>query len=324
MKNLVPIIAGDPNSINSEIIAKFWKKRSHFKNINVFIIGNYLLIKKQLKIIGLKINLKKISEIENKSFEKELLIYDVPLKFKNAFKVPVTKKSNYILNCFKIAIKLKKEKKIIGIVNCPINKKETFGKNFFGVTEFLAKKEGVLGQEVMLIYNKELSVSPVTTHIKLKKVPSSISKKKIIKKLLTINNFFLKNLGIKPKIGVLGLNPHNDELRTDSEEKKFIVPAIKELKKKKVSVDGPLSPDTAFLNYKKDGFNVLVGMYHDQVLSPFKTIFKFKAINLTLGIPYIRVSPDHGVGKNILRKNLANPESLINAIKFFNNKNAKT
>ncbi len=323
MKNLVPIIAGDPNSINSEIIAKVWKKKSHFKNINIFVIGNYSLIKKQLKSIGVKLNLKKINEIKNQNFKKRLLIYDVPLKFKNAFNVSAVTKSSYILNSFKIARKLKKEKKILGIINCPINKRETFGENFFGITEFLAKKEGVLGQEVMLIYNKQLSVSPITTHIKLKKVSSNVSKKKIVDKLTTINNFFLKKLKIKPKIGVLGLNPHNDELRKNSEEKKFIVPAIKELRRKKISVYGPLSPDTAFLNYKKDRFNVLVGMYHDQVLSPFKAIFKFNAINITLGISYIRVSPDHGVGKKIIKKNLANPESLMNSIKFFNNKNVK-
>ena len=113
----------------------------------------------------------------------------------------------------------------------------------------------------------------------------------------------------------MGLNPHNDEMRNKSEEK-IILPAIKYLKKK-VLVYGPISPDTAFLNYKKRGFNVLMGMYHDQVLTPFKAIFKFNAINITAGLPFIRISPDHGVGKDIIRKNKANPESLIECIKFF-------
>ena len=95
-------------------------------------------------------------------------------------------------------------------------------KNVFGVTEFLGKKLGVLGKEVMLIYNKELSVAPITTHIELKKVSNSLSKRKIIEKLITINNFYLKIFNIKPKIGLLGLNPHNNELRSDSEEKKIM------------------------------------------------------------------------------------------------------
>ena len=142
-------------------------------------------------------------------------------------------------------------------------------------------------------------------------------------KLITINKFYSNNLKIKPKIGILGLNPHNDELRKMSEENKIILPAIKLLKKKKISVYGPLSPDTAFVNFKKKGFNVLVGMYHDQVLSPFKALFKFNAINITIGIPFIRISPDHGIGSDIIGRNVANPTSLIESIKFFK-KNDKT
>ncbi len=324
MKNLIGIIAADPNSINSEIIAKVWKKRAEFKNLNIFIIGNYILIKKQLEKIKANLNLKKISKIQKQNFKKKLLIYDVPLKFNKLFNISAKAKSNYVINSFKIAIKLMKKGKILGLINCPINKIDIFGNKFFGATEFLAKKEGVLGREVMLLYNKQLSVSPITTHIKLKKVSRNISKKKIVDKLITINKFFLKKLKMKPKIGILGLNPHNDEFRKNSEERKFIIPAIEQLRKKRVSVEGPLSPDTAFLDFKKRGFNVLVGMYHDQVLSPFKLLFKFDAINITLGIPYIRISPDHGTGKNLIKKNLANPKSLMKCIKFFNNRNVKT
>ena len=103
-------------------------------------------------------------------------------------------KSKYIFKCFEIAIKLIKEKKIIGIINCPVNKKELFGKKIIGITEFLAKKERVLGNEVMLIYNEKLSVSPITTHIKLKKVSKSLSIKKIVKNIVTINNFFSQKI----------------------------------------------------------------------------------------------------------------------------------
>ena len=99
-------------------------------------------------------------------------------------------------------------------------KKETFGNNFTGVTEFLAKREKVSGKEAMIIYNKKLSVCPITTHIKVKKISKLLSKKLISNKLITINQFFIKKLKFKPKIGLLGLNPHNDEFRRDSEEKK--------------------------------------------------------------------------------------------------------
>ena len=323
MKNLIGIVAGEPYSINSEVIAKTWKMKSEFKNSNVFVIGSYDLIKIQLKKLKIRVKLKKINSIKKQNFKKELLILDVPVKFKKPFEIKKKNKIKYVLDSIDLAVKMAKERKILGFINCPINKKETFGNKKFGITEFLGKKLGVLGKEVMLIFNKELAVAPITTHIQLKKVSSNISKKKIVDKLITINKFYSNNLKIKPKIGILGLNPHNDELRKMSEENKIILPAIKLLKKKKISVYGPLSPDTAFVDFKKKGFNVLVGMYHDQVLSPFKALFKFNAINITIGIPFIRISPDHGIGSDIVGKNIANPTSLIESIKFFK-KNDKT
>jgi len=317
MKNLIGIVAGDPDSINSEIIAKAWREKNLFKNLDIFVIGNYNLLKQQLKTLKIRIKLSKIKKIEKQNFKKQLLVYDIPLKFKKSFNTPGKKKSKYVINSLNVCIKLRKEKKITGFINCPVNKKEVFKNKNFGVTEFLAKKLGVLGKETMLIYNKDLSVSPITTHIKLKKVSGEISKKNIVNKLLTINKFFIKQFKTKPKIGIIGLNPHNDELRKNSEENKIIIPAINKLKKRNILVEGPISPDTAFLNFKKKRFHVLVGMYHDQVLSPFKALFKFHAINITLGLPFIRISPDHGTGKDIIKKNLADPTSLIEAIKFF-------
>ena len=94
--------------------------------------------------------------------------------------------------------------------------------------------------------------------------------------------------------------------------------AIKALKKSKIKVIGPLSPDTSFMISKRYNLDVILGMYHDQVLTPFKTLFKYDAINITLGLPYFRISPDHGVAVNITGKKLANPKSLIESIKFFN------
>ena len=317
MKNLICIISGEPNSINSEIIGKVLKMKKKFNRQNFFIIGNYKLIKKQFEQLKSNIKLKKIIRIDNYDFAKNNFVLDVPLEFKNPFKVPIKNKRSYIMNCFKIAIDLAKKKKVAGFINCPINKFETFGLRTMGITEFLAKKEKVLGKEAMLIYNKSLSVSPITTHIKIKNVSKKITKKIIIDKSLTINNFYKKRFNIKPKIGILGLNPHNFELRKESEESKTIIPAIKTLKKNKVFVYGPISGDTAFNNQSKTKYDVIIGMYHDQVLSPFKALYNFDAINVTLGLPYIRVSPDHGTGEGIIKKNLANPKSLVECIKFF-------
>ena len=317
MKNLICIISGEPNSINSEIIGKVLKMKKKFNRQNFFIIGNYKLIKKQFDQLKSNIKLKKIIRIDNYDFAKNNFVLDVPLEFKNPFKVPIKNKRSYIMNCFKIAIDLAKKREVAGFINCPINKFETFGLRTMGITEFLAKKEKVLGKEAMLIYNKSLSVSPITTHIKIKNVSKKITKKIIIDKSLTINNFYKKRFNIKPKIGILGLNPHNFEFRKESEESKTIIPAIKTLKKNKVFVYGPISGDTAFNNQSKKKYDVIIGMYHDQVLSPFKALYNFDAINVTLGLPYIRVSPDHGTGESIIKKNLANPKSLVECIKFF-------
>ena len=317
MKNLICIIAGEPNSINSEIIGKVLKIKKKLNRQNFFIIGNYKLIKKQFEQLKFNIKLKKIIKIENNNFTKNNFVLDVPLVFKNPFKIPIKNKRLYIMNSFKIAINLAKKKKVAGFINCPINKFETFGLRTMGITEFLAKKEKVFGKEAMLIYNKSLSVSPITTHIKIKNVSKKITKKIIIDKSLTINNFYKKRFNIKPKICLLGLNPHNFEFRKGSEELKKIIPAIKTLKKNKILIYGPISGDTAFNNQSKTKFDVIIGMYHDQVLSPFKALYNFNAINVTLGLPYIRVSPDHGTGEDIIKKNLANPKSLVQCIKFF-------
>ena len=114
----------------------------------------------------------------------------------------------------------------------------------------------------------------------------------------------------------MGLNPHNFSSLNKSEEKEIIIPAIKTARKNMFKVTGPLSPDAGFIYAQKNKLDALIGMYHDQVLSPFKTLFKYDAINITLGLPYIRISPDHGVGFNILGKKNANPHSLIESIKF--------
>ena len=237
---------------------------------------------------------------------------------KKPFQKITNKSNNYIYECFDEAINFAKSKKITGFINCAISKETLFKNTEGGITEFLAKKTGVSGKEVMLIYNKKLSVAPITTHIPLSCVSKSITKQKIEKKIKTIRSFYKKIFKKNPHIAILGLNPHNSSSIKKSEEKEIIIPAIKKIKKIGIKVVGPISPDTSFIIYKKYKFDVIVGMYHDQVLSPFKTLFKYDAINVTLGLSYIRVSPDHGTAENIMGKKIANPKSLIESIKFFN------
>ena len=314
MSNKIIIISGDPNSINSELIYKCWKKLDLNTKKKIFLVSNYDLIKKQFKRLNYKIKLFKVDNLKDVK-NHNLKIINVKLNFKNPFKVSYKNASKFIKNSLELGHKLALDKSVNGIINCAIDKKLLGGKNI-GVTEYLASKCNVKNNsETMLIKNKKLSVCPITTHIDVKDVSKNINSNKIINKLNVINLWYKKKYKKKPRIGVLGLNPHNAEFRKNSEENKIIAPVVKKLSKKGYKIKGPLISDTLFIeNYKE--FDVIVGMYHDQVLSPFKTLFKFDAINITLGLKYLRVSPDHGTAVNLIGKNKANIISLKHCIDF--------
>ncbi len=319
MKKKIILISGDPNSINSEIIYKSWKKIPKKNKQNIYVITNYNLLKDQFKRLKYKIDLKLERNISSSKVSKKLKVLNIDLKYKNPFNVPRNASSTFVMKSLNLAHKLALQKNVAGVLNCPINK--NLLKKNIGVTEFLASKCSVKNNsEVMMIGNKKLMVSPLTTHIKLKFVSSRIKKSLIINKIKTIEKWFKKFFKRKPKIGVLGLNPHNDEYRNYSEEKKIIIPAIKKLKKGGIKLFGPIPADTIFIeDYKK--YDVIVGMYHDQVLAPFKSLYKFDAINITLGLKYIRISPDHGVAYDKILKKIANPASLLKCFQFFFNLN---
>ena len=168
----------------------------------------------------------------------------------------------------------------------------------------------------MLIYNKKLSVSPITTHLPLKDVHNNLSKQKIINHVNLITDFYKEKFKKLPKIAITGLNPHCESNFKDCEEDKIIIPAIKSLKAKNFRIEGPFPADTIFMQEHLKKFDIIVGMYHDQVLAPMKALFGFNAINITLGLPFVRISPDHGPNSSMLGKNLSDPKSLIEALKF--------
>ena len=323
MQKPIAIIAGEPNSISSEIIFKCWKSRKKFKHKPFIIIGSINLLNLQKKKLKYKIPLKQINHNFKKKdlISNKLLVCNIEFNQKSAFEKISDKSNKYIFKSFECALKLIKEKKILGLINCPVVKEFLFKKEHHGITEYLGKKAGIKGNEVMLIYNKKLSVSPLTTHIPLSMVSKKLKKLIIINKVKTINAFYKKNFKKKPKIAILGLNPHNSFGQKKTQERKIIFPAINEIKKKGIKVFGPISTDTSFMINNKKKFDVIFGMYHDQVLTPFKALFKYNAVNITLGLPYIRVSPDHGIAKDIIGKNIASPNSLMHSIKFFNNIN---
>jgi 4-hydroxythreonine-4-phosphate dehydrogenase len=315
MKKLFAIVAGEPNSINSEIIVKAWKKIKNKKNF--FIIGNYLILKKQLNKINQKINISEINSVDKMRSNNNLNILNIPLNFKSIFKVNPLDAKKYILQSLNIAHNLSSSKKIIGFINLPVNK-SIFKNKYLGVTEYLADKNNVKNNEVMMIHNKKLSVVPLTTHLDIKNITKNIKYNLIKKKIFSLNKSYKYLFKRKPIIVVLGLNPHNSENRKNSIENTIIKPAIQNLRQLNINIRGPFAADTIFNNQNKLKFDVIVGMYHDQVLAPFKAIYGFDAINITLGLNYLRVSPDHGTAQDIVGQNKGNPQSLLSAINFFN------
>ena len=185
-----------------------------------------------------------------------------------------------------MAIRLIKNNVSNKLINGTISKKAFLKKKFNGITEYLADKTNTK-KFAMIIYNKNLSVCPLTTHIPIKYVFKKIDKLEIINKVKLIDNFWKKRFNKKVKIGVTGLNPHCESIDNFNEDEKIILPTIKKLRKLKYNIEGPLASDTIFLKNNRKKFDLIIGMYHDQVLTPIKTLFEYNAINITIGFPFI-------------------------------------
>ena len=325
--NFKPIIMvlGEPYSIFTEIFFKSInnKKIKKLKS-KIILIGSRKLFQYQMEKLGFKHKIneiqKKIDNIQMK--DGAINIINTDFKFKKVFDKISGKSKKYIENSFKISLDIIKKNKTLGLINGPISKKYFLNKKYLGITEYLFKKTKTKKNPTMLIYNSKISVSPVTTHLPIKFVAKNLNSKIIINNILEIYKFYKLKLNKNPKFAVLGLNPHCETIDSFSEEEKIIKPAIKFIKSKKINVSGPFSADTFFLKKNLKKFDVVIGMYHDQVLTPMKTLYKFDAINLTLGLPFVRISPDHGPNNDMLGKNISNPESLISAINFINKINA--
>ena len=320
-KKPVIIILGEPNSVFVEIISKVLNKTSIKKKINypLILIGSKKLISSQLKLLKRKLNFDDLNDIKLiKKLKNKVYLIDVNYKFKNAFEKISKNSKSYISECFRIALKILNSGKCDIIINGPISKKHFLENKYPGITEYIyfKSKKKNSNNPVMLIYNKKLAVSPITTHIPLRNVHKKIKIKTILNNALQINNFYKKKLNIKPKIAITGLNPHCETSSKYNEELRIIKPAINKLNQKNVNIKGPYAADTFFLKQNINYFDAVIGMYHDQILTPFKTLFNFDASNITLGLPFLRISVDHGPNEKMLGKNKSNTLSLENIFKF--------
>tara|TARA_A100001011_G_scaffold218274_1_gene226205 strand:- start:3361 stop:4332 length:972 start_codon:yes stop_codon:yes gene_type:complete len=315
--NKILVVLGEPNSIFSEVLFKYFNSKNFKKNKSIIIIvGNKKLIFKQMGKLRYDFKINQINSID-KAKKQVINLIDIDYKFKKPFSKISSSSNKYIENSFKKALQLIKINKISKLINGPVSKKYFLKKKFPGITEYVGFKTNT-NNPVMLIYNEKLSVVPLTTHIPLKNVAKLIKKKKIIDNIIKVDLFYKLKLKKIPKIAILGLNPHCETTDKISEEKTEIIPAINYLKKKKIKISGPFSADTFFLKKNIKEFDVVVGMYHDQVLTPIKTLFKFKAINVTVGLPFVKVTPDHGPNQEMIGKNTSDPSSIIYAFKFLN------
>ena len=313
------IVLGEPYSIFSEILGKYFSKNKKFKK-KIIIIGSKKLFKYQLKKLNYIFTINEIANFKEAK-KNTVNIINIDFSYDKIFTNISNNSSKYIEKSFKKSIEIiKKDKNKFVLINGPISKKTFLNKKYPGITEYLSKKTRSKN-EIMLIYNNTLSVSPLTTHIPIKYVAKKIKKKKIYENLCNINQFYKDVLRKKMKCAVLGLNPHCETSDKYSEEDKAIIPAIKNLKNKGLKVDGPFSADTFFLKKNIKNYNLVLGMYHDQVLAPIKTLFNFKAINITIGLPFIRISPDHGPNSDMVGKNKSDPSSFFYAMEFVNRLN---
>jgi len=314
--NRTIVIEGDPEGVFLELFFKTLKSKS-FKNYLILICSKNNLQKQMNKAkFKKKINLldiKKTNEILLK--KKEINLIDVKLKKTKNKKLNNKNIKAYIEKCFEISFKLIKEGFANKLINGPVDKKIFLKNKFLGVTEYVSNKFNKK-KTGMLIYNKQLSVCPVTTHLPLKNVSRSINRNKIQDKINLVNAFYLKYLKLKPRIAVTGLNPHCESILKFNEDEKIIKPAIKTMKKRNINVKGPFPADTIFSSKNRKLFDVVIGMYHDQVLAPIKALYEFDAINITMGLPFLRATPDHGPNKQMAGKNISNPTSLIRALEF--------
>ena len=310
------VVAGEPNSIFSEIFFKSLKIKKF--NSPIILIASYNLIKLQMKKLNIhkKIRLIKTLDLKDKRLNnKKINLIDVTFRQKKAFDKISDKSNNYIKKSFDIALKILNKKISNKFINGPISKKFFLKKKYLGITEYIAYKTRTKNF-AMLIYNKKLSVCPLTTHLPIKKVSKKINKNTIKEKFKLIYILIKKNLKKKAKIAITGLNPHCESTDVFNEDEKIIKPVIKSLNKSNYNVSGPFAADTIFLKNNRKQYNVIIGMYHDQVLTPIKTLFEYDAINITLGLPFLRISPDHGPNEKMMGKNKSNSLSLVSALTF--------
>jgi 4-hydroxythreonine-4-phosphate dehydrogenase len=319
MKKLA-ITMGDPGGVGPEIIIKALNSYEARYYCAPIVIGDASVMEEALNLLKLNLQLRLIkSPQEFRSTRSRRFIELIDMGINKKFKKnkPTAEGGRACVSYLKKAVEFSLKKQVDGIVTAPISKEalKMAGITWPGHTELLADLTSTKDYAMMLI-GGPLRVILVTIHTALKNVPDLVTRSRVLK-TIRLAKKACDMLGIKnPRIAVAGLNPHAGEAGIfGDEESKKIIPAIRRAMKEGITISGLYPPDTIFHKAYKGEVDVIVCMYHDQGLIPLKMIAFDKGVNVTIGLPFIRTSPDHGTAYDIAWKGLANPSSMIEAIK---------
>lgn len=312
----VGISLGDPNGIGGEIILKAFEDSQMLELYTPVIFASTKLLSYYIKTFNLNIKIHGITSMNDIVEGKVNVVRLIKEPFIVNWGAVDAAAGELSIRSLKAATAALKENQIDVLVTAPINKESIQSDDFKfpGHTDFLNQE--LEGESLMFMVSEDLRVGLLTDHVPLKDVPSQITEKLIKTKIGTIKESLKKDFGIvKPKIAVLGINPHagdNGVIGTEDQEK--LIPALEELRKDGTLIFGPYPADSFFGNKKHLQFDAVLASYHDQGLVPFKTIAFGAGVNYTAGLSHVRTSPDHGTGFDIAGKGDANPSSFIAAI----------
>lgn len=321
----VAVSSGDPSGIGLEIALKAWLMR-HSQNIPpFFVLADTEIVKSTIE--QLKLNVQSaVVDVESAAQQFDKFFPVVALRDRQSvnFGLPSSKNASGIIEAIERGVHFVHDKKATALVTCPIAKKVLYeaGFNFPGHTEYLAylaeQLEKKPYQPVMMLAGPQLRTIPVTVHIAIEKVPHVLSTELLVKTGLIVAHDLSSRFALKkPRLAIAGLNPHAGEGGAmGQEEETIIIPAIDALRSRGIDVSGPLPSDTMFNARARKNYDVALCMYHDQALIPVKTIGFDDTVNVTLGLPFVRTSPDHGTAFDIAGKGIASPDSFIAALKL--------
>ena len=315
-KIIVGISIGDLNGIGSEVVLKTFQDARILDFCTPVIFASVKLMSFYKKAFDIEINLQGIDRIED-VIHKKINVLNV---WKESVDVQFGEESAeagaFAIQSLKAAVEALKNDKIDVLVTAPINKSNVQSKtfNFPGHTDYLAQE--LRGDSLMLMITEHLRVGLLTDHVPVKDIASKITQELIEKKINIIHKSLIEDFGIiKPKIAVLGINPHTgDNGVIGKEDDEVLRPALDEIRKKGKLVLGPYAADSFFGSGNYKNFDAIIASYHDQGLIPFKTLSFGQGVNFTAGLNKIRTSPDHGTAYEIAGKNEANEGSFKEAV----------